>query len=513
MRTSLEMEKAVSPTVVEAIASNAPSLAPRMDREIDMGAQFMLAHPEYSDYTEKEARKVLWKIDLHILPIITICSTLAAADKIVISNAKLYGMTTDLHLIGQQYSWIGSIFYFGYLSMELPANLMLQKFPVGKCLAISYLFWNCILLLMASAQNFAGLATLRFLLGMGETFLFPAETVITSMFYKKEEQGLRAAIWFSGFSSLITGALSYGIGHASSKIASWRLLFITFACITIFFACLLAYLVPDSPMHCRWLNERESYIAIDRTKENRTGIKNTNFKKDQIIEALTDYKSWLMCIFVICFNIPNGALVTFAAQIVSGMGYGVLHTTLLGMPTGVFMTFSSFFIYLLTHWTPKRFQSIAIAFVGLVPLVCCVLIKELNRETTNKNSLLVVYYFFYFYWGPYVGMLSLSMANTAGHTKKTIVNAMNFISYCVSNIIAPQFFIAKEAPDYKTGFNAILAFISVGIAVILIYGAGCIYENKKRDARYGEPSTDYNPEEDSLDLTDKQKADVFRYSW
>lgn len=34
-------------------------------------------------------------------------------------------------LVGQQYSWASSIFYFGYLIMSYPTSYMIVKFPIG----------------------------------------------------------------------------------------------------------------------------------------------------------------------------------------------------------------------------------------------------------------------------------------------------------------------------------------------------------------------------------------------
>lgn len=478
------------------------------DGDIDEGAKFLMEHPQHADYTEKEARKVLMKIDWMLMPIMTILITLAAADKILISNAAVYGMNESLNLVGNQYSWLGSIFYFGYLIMEFPANYLLQKFPVSRTLVISFILWNIVLMCMAAANNFAQMAAMRFLLGMGETFLFPACSVITAMFYKKKEQPFRTAIWFSGFSSIITGILSYGVGNSNASIDNWRLLFIVFATVTIFFSLIAAVVLPNSPMLCRWFSEREKYIAVHRTVENRTGTKNTKFKREQAIEALKDWKTYNMAIFALCNNISNGALVTFAAQIVSGLGYSPLRTVLLGMPTGVFMTTSSWIIAIPSFFFPQKYRTVMAASICLVPLICCVLMKSLN----DPSSLLPAYYFFYFYWGPYVCMTSISYANTAGHTKKTVVNAVNFISYCVSNIIAPQFFISSEAPLYPTGYNAILGFTVASFTSICIYGTGCYLENNKRQKLYGNPEDNID-ETDALDLTDIQKKKFFRYVW
>lgn len=485
------------------------SIADIKEGDLDAGGKFLLDHPQYADYTPAEARKVLWKIDLMLIPIMTILITLAAADKIVISNAAVYGMREALSLEGSQYSWVGSIFYFGYLVMEFPANFLIQKLPVGKTLFWSFVVWNAILMCMGAANNFAQLAAMRFLLGMGETFLFPANSVITAMFYKKEEQPFRTAIWFSGFSSIITGILSYAIGHAHAKIENWRLLFISFAAITLFFTFILYFLLPDSPMTCWWLDEKQKYIAVHRTRENRTGVKNNQFKRLQVIEAFKDWKTWVMAVFALCNNISNGALVTFAGQIVSGLGYSPLRTTLLGMPTGVFMTASSWFIALPTFFFPKTFRTVSTFIICLVPLICCILMMRLE----DQMGLLMAYYFFYFYWGPYVSMTSMNFANTAGHTKKTVVNAVNFTSYCISNIIAPQFFITSEEPTYPTGYNAILGFTAGSLASILVYGVGCFLENKRRDRLYGNAADNVDIDMDVLDLTDREKEKWFRYVW
>lgn len=508
--SSLEKQNALVDVNSANHSSEAANEKVASEKEIDAGAKYLLDHPEHADYTPKEARKVLWKIDLITTSVMLVLITLAAADKIIISNAQVYGMGTSLGLVGNQYSWLGSIFYFGYLSFELPANYLLQKLPVAKTLMTSFLLWNIVLMCMGATKNFHQMAALRFLLGIGETFLFPACSVITAMFYKKKEQPFRTAIWFSGFSSVITGVLSYAIGHAHTKVENWRLLFVIFGAITIFFTIIGFIFLPDSPMTCWWLTERERYIAVHRTIENRTGIRNTNFKKYQIIEALTDWKTWVMVIFSFANNISNGGLVTFSAQIVSnlGKGHSPLTTTLLGIPTGLFMTLSSWIIASVSFFYPTKFRTISAACVCLVPITCCSIIMKVNSD-----NLLPAYYFFYFYWGPYVAMTSMNYANTAGNTKKSIVNGLNFTSYCVSNIVAPQLFIASEAPGYRTGYRSILAFSATSCTCVIIYGIGNFLENKRRDREFGPAEENIDPELDAMDLTDKEKERWFRYTW
>lgn len=378
--------------------------------QLDEGAEFIKAHPEYSDYTEKDERRLLLKLDLMLLPLLSVTIMLSSADKVVISNAALYGMIRDLGLSGSKYSWTGSIFFFGYLIMEPIANYLLQKYRTAKVLGISYFIWSIILGCIAATQNFSGIATLRFIMGMGESFIFPGVNAVVTMFYTKKEQPIRMSIIFSCLSSLVSAGVSLGISKYNTSLATWRVIFLVLSGASVTLSCLILAFLPDSPQSSYFLKTKEKYISISRLQKNRTGIKNQYFKKYQLIEGLTDWKTWVAALFILAIQVPNGALTTFASQIVSGLGYNKEKTLLLGMPTGIMMSASSLLITLISYLFKRRYIMIVSVFFCLVPLICCVLIMKLE----NSTGLLISYYFFYFYWGPYPIVLSVINSNTAG---------------------------------------------------------------------------------------------------
>lgn len=57
-----------------------------------------------------------------------------------------------------------------------------------------------------------------------------------------------------------------------------------------------------------FLEEEDQYKAIERVKENLTGIKNSHVKFDQVLEAFKDPKVWLLAAIQLTQNVPNGAL-------------------------------------------------------------------------------------------------------------------------------------------------------------------------------------------------------------
>jgi len=98
-----------------------------------------------------------------------ITATLGAVDKVALSTASIYGLSTDTHLHGQQYSWLGSILSLGALIGMFPSSVLLHKFPdSGKYIACCSIGWSSMALLMPACHNWAGLMCVRFFMGVFE---------------------------------------------------------------------------------------------------------------------------------------------------------------------------------------------------------------------------------------------------------------------------------------------------------------------------------------------------------
>lgn len=110
-------------------------------------------------------------------------------DKTSISYASIMGLEDGIHLVGDNYQWLGSMFYFGYIAFEYPANRLLQRLPIGKFSATMVIAWGLVLACFAGVKNFSGAVAIRFMLGVTESAVTPGFTLITSQWYTKREQG------------------------------------------------------------------------------------------------------------------------------------------------------------------------------------------------------------------------------------------------------------------------------------------------------------------------------------
>ena len=136
-------------------------------------------------------KKLVRRIDSMIIPYLAVCYAFFYIDKTTLSYAAIFGINQDLQLSGTEYSWLSSMFYFGFLVWALPTNLLLQRFPVGKYLGFNIFLWGAFLMIQAACQNFGQLAVLRALSGAAEACSDPGFMLITGMWYTRREQPLR----------------------------------------------------------------------------------------------------------------------------------------------------------------------------------------------------------------------------------------------------------------------------------------------------------------------------------
>lgn len=129
--------------------------------------------------------RILRRIDLALLPLMLSVYFLQALDKATLSYASIFGLIDDTDLVGDEFSWLGSIVYLAQLIMQLPLAWALVKLPIGKFTSAMVLAWGITLTGMTWAHNFGQLMTARFFLGAFEACVGPAFVAITQMWWRR----------------------------------------------------------------------------------------------------------------------------------------------------------------------------------------------------------------------------------------------------------------------------------------------------------------------------------------
>ncbi|WVR09285.1 hypothetical protein IAU60_006350 [Kwoniella sp. DSM 27419] len=420
------------------------------------------------DVSPSDNRRVLRKLDLVLLPLTMVAYTL--------HYAAVFTFRKDLHLTGDQYSWLGSLFFFGYLFFEFPGSYLLQRLPLSKLMGSSILIWGALLMCMAGPRAFGGAAAIRFLLGCAEALVTPGFVLLISRFYKREEQPLRVGLWYccNGLGSFIGALVSYGMGHVSVKG-------VPDGGVTVLFAIIFLIFCPENPQTARFLDPHEKRIALERVRGNKASLGSKQVKWYQVKEALCpwiDPQGWAYVLIVFTLALPNGGIGNFLHLI----------TILIGLPQA--------------------------AMQIVFPLSGAYIARKVPGA---RLYVLMAYVMFgYYILGSYVAALGICFAapgaNVAGTTKRVVVGAMIFISYAVGNIIGPHFFISTEVPAYRSGMlTCMICFaltIPMGLSLRLYY----VRENRRRDKLAEEQGVDAaEAQGDFSDRTDVENL-TFRYA-
>ncbi|KAL4893389.1 MFS general substrate transporter [Aspergillus ambiguus] len=481
------------------------SSAPSDDSKTMEKPNTCVVDPEI-EIDEATNKRLFWKITWRIVPIQLITYFCQSLDKGIVNYASIMGIQEDANLVGQQYSWLGTILYFGILAGEYPQNFLLQKLPLGKTLATNVFIWGAVVTCSAAATRFAPLMAVRFLLGFFESCIQPAMMLLTSMWFRREEQSVLNSIWYcmSGVSLMIGGLLAFGVSHYNNgPIENWQLLFLVLGVATCVWAVCIGIFLPDSPMSAKCFSEADKVLMIERVRANETGIENKEYKKYQIIEALKDPFIWCCVSLITVANLVIGGLGVFSNLIIKEFGFTLLQTQLLNIAQGAW----TIIVMVGSAWASQRFQQTCIVMIlcAIPAIVGTIVILVVTPNASNAGGMLIAFYCTQFFLAEGNMIISLITRNIAGQTKKGVTMTMLFIGWSVGNLIAPQIF-QSDAPRYLHGFLAHIVIYAVYIILTVVTRWILVARNRSKVRLTGEVSHDLAFQ----DLTDKENPN-FRY--
>ncbi|KAJ6440112.1 allantoate permease [Purpureocillium lavendulum] len=460
----------------------APTMGDQLRRR-DKAAQFLKQADHPVVVTQADNDRVRRMIDMRLLPIMLFVYCLQSLDKTTLSYASVFGIIEDTNLVGDEFSWLGSIVYLAQLVFQPLIAWGLVKFPVGKFSAVMVFCWGAVLCGMTAATNFGGLMASRLLLGAFEASVAPTFIAIVQMWYRRREQTVRNASWYSmlGVVNMLGSLLTYGLGHIQSSLHPYQIIFLFCGCITVAFSVVMFIFMPDSPMEAKFLNQEDKLIAVERLRMNQMGIGSGVWKWDHVLEAVLDPKTWLWFLLMFVISIPSGGISTFGPLIIASFGFDKFTTILFNIPFGAVQMIST----LGGAWLSNRIRmkSPVLLLLCLPPIAGLAILLSVGREPGDRAVLLAGYYIISVYPGISPLIYSWSGQNTAGDTKRKVTTGLLFVGASAGNVVGPQLFKPSEKPRYDRGVKTNLGLF-IALAVLIVLGMGLIWLlNKKQAAK------------------------------
>ncbi|KAN0066316.1 hypothetical protein ACQY0O_000410 [Thecaphora frezii] len=434
--------------------------------------------------TEDEDRQLLRRIDWHLLPVMMAIYGIQYADKVSLSAGVLFKLKSDTHLVGDEYSWLTTIFYLGYLVAQPILNYLMQRFNAAHFMCVLMILWGANVMCLAVCNNFTQLMALRFLLGAMEGGITPGFQLVIASWYRKKEQTARQLCYpamNSGFSLWTTVVIYFLAMHLQEHggMSGWRVINLFLGGVTLFigiFACVLLRL----PSNAWWLNERQRKIAHARILENATGSGDTQrWKWDQVADAFADPTTYFLFFLSVACCIPNGGITTFQTVIFQSFGFTSLESILYQLPSYAIACSWIFFVVGVLHFYP-RLRFFFMSFTVLPAFVAVLCAGLLPADPSWKWTKYGIYLLSILYALQTFLMWSLMPSIIAGRTKKTVVSTTTFAGYCVGNMIGSQVFRAQDAPRYTMGLVVTASMLALVFVLCLAWLGYLVWANARR---------------------------------
>ncbi len=277
-------------------------------------------------------RKVAWRV----LPLVFLLYIVAYLDRANVGFAKLR-MASDLKFSEEVFGLGIGIFFIGYLLLEIPGALIVERWSARKWFARILISWGFISALTAFVETPMQFYVARFLLGVAEAGFFPGIIVYFTHWFTSQDRGralsgLVMAVPFSLALGAPVSALLLDVNWLG--LTGWKWMFILEGLPAVVLGVVTLIWMTDRPRHAKWLTpEERDYLegtlaAEARAKEAAGGA--------TVWQALRLRNVWLLALGIFATNTGGYALAFWLPTTVKNLSGGSDHATLLY--SGLFFT-------------------------------------------------------------------------------------------------------------------------------------------------------------------------------
>ncbi|KAK4082219.1 uncharacterized protein Triagg1_2031 [Trichoderma aggressivum f. europaeum] len=253
--------------------------------------------------TAAMAKRVLFKIDTRVMPVLALLLLCSFLDRTNVGNAKILGLEADLGITDKQYSQGLAVFYATYIACELPSNLVLKKVSPRIWLPSLTVAWGITTMCLGFVRSFGSFAAVRALLGIAEGGLFPGIVLYLSSMYTRGELALRIGIFYTSasLSGAFGGLLARGLSAIGPRggLEGWRWIFIIEGLLTVISGLIAFVALPNGVASAGFLSTEERDFAAERLASDNGGRFNPaieaeeTFKWSEVRRGLFNVQIWL----------------------------------------------------------------------------------------------------------------------------------------------------------------------------------------------------------------------------
>ncbi|WVR04911.1 hypothetical protein IAU60_001923 [Kwoniella sp. DSM 27419] len=452
--------------------------------EIDVNSPeaILQRYPLLRNMSEKELdllnRKVRRRIDIWMLPILTVCLMINYLDRSNVTNARVAGMQEDMNMTDVQLhvdpaAWVAPAFQVQAKNHHPTDDARLVR-PYHP---------------LPFVRSPAGFACARLAVGLAEGPFLPAVALMTSSWYVREELPFRMALWHGAqtISNVLGGPFAAAVLENMDGIRgmhAWEWFMIIEGALSIAVAIVAYWMLPNWANNTPWLTPEQTEMAQYRLVLSAGGHDEATSDLSIWQGAKMACKSPFTWLFMSLhfWLIAAQSFKDFLPSILRTLSKSTLMTYLLQSPAYLL----GYFAILGFGYTSGRFKDSVWHVIGPITLSAvgtAMLISTMNVGVRYTGVCFLI-------MGVFSGLniqVSWSTQLVPGprHKKAAMLAIANTFG-TASHWFTPYFFLTNQKPLYRFGGGLILVSIGLTIVTVLATRWYVIRLNRGLDAKEAE---------------------------
>ena len=265
-----------------------------------------------------DPRAVRRKVARRLLPLIFVIYIISYLDRVNVGFAK-ESMQASLKFDERAFGWAAGIFFAGYLLLEIPGALLVERWSARKWFARILVTWGACSMAVAFVRSGWQFAGVRFLLGLAESGFFPGVIVYLTHWFPRAQRGkAMAGLVLAVPVSLALGARVSGwlLQQHWLGLEGWQWVFLGEGLPAVAIGVALPFLMTDRPSQARWLRPEEREwlertLEAERREVAKSGV--------GLVPVLRSPSVWLLAMGILATNVGGYAAAFWLPTAVKGL--------------------------------------------------------------------------------------------------------------------------------------------------------------------------------------------------
>jgi MFS transporter, ACS family, tartrate transporter len=269
-----------------------------------------------------EERRLLDRLYWRLIPLFFLMMLCNYLFRVNVGFAALR-MNQDLGFSASIYGFGASVFFAGYVVLQIPSNLMVYKLGARVWLCGMLVTWSMVSMATAFIANDWSFYSLRLLLGLAEGGFLPAAALYVTYWFPQayRARAIAGYIIATSFSTIIGGPLSGAIMTFMDGIlglAGWQWMFIIEGVPALILAAVVFVSLNDQPHDALWLDAKSRDWLLSKLRAEHAAMDHK--ENESLFGIVKDPRVWSLGLLFGSGLIGLYGLLLWLPQIIKAMG-------------------------------------------------------------------------------------------------------------------------------------------------------------------------------------------------